>query len=251
MNINEISSIYINELKEYHRPSLQYELDLEERARRGDEQAKHELIELTLHYTAKVAATFVATYGPFLHHDSYMDLVQEGNLAVLTTLEKALQAAQPGNVRAYLCGTAKRIIRSYCVYKSGMIQIPRGNDKYIGKYHVESLDAPHGDTELTYQDVLAAVNKVEREIEKNADKKADASYKAQNMPLRESLGTLTEKQRYVVERYYGLDGAEPETLRAISRRQGVTLSTAAVHLQVAKKKLRKQLQQPLIEAQDR
>jgi RNA polymerase sigma factor (sigma-70 family) len=247
MNSNEIITVYFHSIasEEYHRSSHEYEyfVALEDRARRGEADAKQEMIKLTLRYISKVAATLFDAYGPYMH-DDYMDLVQEGNLVVVETLERALQTARKGGVIAYLCGTAKLRIRTYCMYKSGMINI-HGNRAEVGKHIVESLDAKIGGTELTYQDVVAAKS----EIEEDAGQKTAPFYQALYQPLREALDTLTEKQRYVVDRHYGLDGGEPETLLAISKRKGGASNAACRTLHFAKKKLRKKLEKALIEAE--
>ena len=63
--------------------------------------------------------------------------------------------------------------------------------------------------------------------------------------LQQAIDQLTARQRYVVERAFGLDGYGPEPLGDISRRLSTNPSAtlAGCHLQDALKRLRKTLQE--------
>lgn len=237
MENNLITSLYLNDLQSF--PSdlpLAKKEELEQLARQGDEQAKRELIESALRYVARVAAFYASAYGSFLRHDSYLDLIQEGNLALVTTFERAKKA---DSMSAYLRGTVKGVIRNYCLYKSGMIRIPNHPEQLANAPRCESLDAMIGDTELTYQDVVEAIST-------GGDEQIvpSATHTALYTPLHQALTSLTEKQREVVTRHYGFDGQEPESLYAISKRLGLPANGAWSRLQLALKKLRRCIEMP-------
>jgi len=237
MQSNLLTSLYLNDLKDFPSdlPLAQKEA-LEQLARQGDAQAKRELIESALRYVTRVAAFHASAYGPFLRHDSYLDLIQEGNLALVTTFERAMQA---DSMSAYLRGTVKGVIRNYCLYKSGMFRLTNHAEELAKAPRCESLDAMIGDTELTYQDVVATLSDIEDEQDTPS-----SSYTALYTPLHQALASLTEKQREVVTRHYGFDGQEPESLYAISKRLGIPANGAWNRLQLALKKLRRCIELP-------
>ncbi len=236
MDNNFLSSLYFNDLQGFPDLPMSRKLELEHLARQGDEQAKRELIESALRYVAHVAAFYASAYGPFLRHDSYLDLVQEGNLALVEAFERALKAK---SISGYLRGTAKIVIRRYCLYRSGLFRVPT-HPEWIARAHsIESLDAMIGDTELKYSDVMAILSDIEED-----EQSTSHTYQALYDPLRQLLASsLTEKQREVVVRYYGFDGQEPETLYAISKRLGIASNAAWKRLQLVLKKLHRALEE--------
>lgn len=232
MDTNSLTQLYLHDLQAYPDLPIARKQELEELARQGDEQAKRELIESALRYTVRIAAFYAKAYGYLLKHDSFLDLVQEGNLALVRVFDKALTTE---SASAYIRGTVKVVIRQYCLYHSGMIRIP-AHQAWIAKApRIESMDAMIRDTELTYHDVLAAFSDIKDERSTSA-----TSYQALYGPLHQALDTLPPRQREVVIRHFGLDGQEPETLYAISKRWGLkSNNTAWDYLKIAIKKLRK------------
>ncbi len=71
---------------------------------------------------------------------------------------------------------------------------------------VGSLDAPYGESDACYTDVLPALTP-EPELEQ-------PNYEV----LYQAINALTEKQRYVIMCHLGLDGNAPESLGTISHR---------------------------------
>ncbi len=241
----DAGTLYMRDTEQYTDLPMSRKQELEQLARQGDEQAKQEIIESALRYIARVASFYYSAYGHFLSHDSYLDLVQIGNLAMLEAFELALHQAD--SINAYVRGTAKRLIRQYCLYRSGMITTPRNKNWILKAPRVESLDAVIVGTDLTYHDVVAALTKIEEEDEQDT---ASPSHKALDDRLHESVAALTEKQREVVVRHYGLDGKIPEPLHAISMRLGLNKSGAFARLKLALTKLRLELKDALGDLSD-
>lgn len=63
-------------------------------------------------------------------------------------------------------------------------------------------------------------------------------------PLGEALSTLTEKQRFVIERRYGLNGSSEHGLEEIAEAMGVHFTTVAEHEQAAIKRMREAFVDP-------
>lgn len=188
---------YRSEVLRLPRLTQSQERDLVSRARSGDELAKGALIESCLQYIASVAWG----YACYLRHDDYLDLVGVGNLAIVECVEKALAVNNPA---AYLRGVAKLAMKLYCFKHAGLItRGPRRDRVQVG-----SLDAPYGDSDACYADVLPAPTP-ESEMEQE-----QPNYEM----LYQAINALTEKQRYVILRHLGLDGNASELLGTISHR---------------------------------
>ncbi len=165
------------------------------RARNGDTQAKAALIHSCLGYVASVAYRHVC----YMQHDDYLDLVSIGNLAIVECFEKALTVDKPV---AYLLGVAKLAVRAYCCKHSGLITHQRGQP-YVW---VDSLDAPLGNGQGCLAEMLSTPTQEPQQEPGDFD------------TLYQAISGLTPKQRYVIQRYFGLDGDAPEPIAAISRR---------------------------------
>ncbi len=186
---------YRSEVLQLPRLTRSQEAELVCRAQQGDKQAKDELIQSCLRYVSLIASRYVC----YVQHEEYLDLVSIGNLAVVECLEKALTVANPV---AYLYGVARLAIKSYCYKHSQLITQVRGKPMVW----VDSLEAPIGNSQQCLADRLSAP--VPEAQQQPADFTA----------LYEAISTLTAKQRYVVLRYFGLDGDAPESMAALSQR---------------------------------
>ena len=186
---------YRSEVLRLPRLTQSQECDLVSRARAGDELAKGALIESCLQYVASIAWR----YARYLRHDDYLDLVGVGNLAIVECVEKALAVNNPA---AYLRGVAKLAMKLYCFKHAGLItRGPRQDRVQVG-----SLDAPYGESDACYADVLPAPTPESEQEQPNYEM------------LYQAINSLTEKQRYVILRHLGLDGNASESLGTISYR---------------------------------
>ena len=190
---------YRSEVLRLPRLTRSEEEELVCRARLGDRQAKEELLQSCLRYVASVAYRYVC----YLQHDDYLDLVSVGNVAIVECFEKALTVENPV---AYLHGVAKIAVKAYCFKHSGLITHQCGQPFM----QVDSLDAPIGNSQGCLANRLTAP---EQEPQREP---------ADFAKLYRAISALTPKQRYVILRYFGLDGDAPEPLAAISRRLSTT-----------------------------
>jgi len=186
---------YRSEVLRLPRLTRSEECELVRLARSGDEQAKETLLQSCLRYVASVAYRYTC----YAQHDEYLDLVSVGNLAIVECLEKALTVDNPV---AYLLGVAKLAVKAYCCKHSGLITHQRGQP-FVW---VDSLDAPLGNGQGCLAEMLSA-----------------PTHEPQQEPgdfasLYQAISALTPKQRYVIQRYFGLDGNAPEPIAVISRR---------------------------------
>lgn len=195
--------------------------ELIERARAGDQEARELLICSCLSFVFYRAWR----YKDELRHDDPMDLVSVGNLAMLEVLDKALYADNPIK---YLISYGAYAIAHYVYHDSPMIK----RDKHRNIVTpVASLDAELGQTDLTYNDVLGMIDEVNLLSDSDDKNYAD---------LYQALDRLTEKQRYVVMKHFGL-GDAPAPLAEVGRQMAIKPESAWKHWRAARKRLKKLL----------
>ena len=135
---------YRREIVEHQRLSHAEEWVLVDRARAGDDLAKHEIVQSCLWYVSRTAQKYSD-----LPHDDLLDLIGVGNLALVEHVDRALGKTNPF---AYLMKVAASEIKHYVGYRSYLI--PRNDDHYPA-IHVLSLDAPVNEGGTTLMNLLA------------------------------------------------------------------------------------------------
>jgi DNA-directed RNA polymerase specialized sigma24 family protein len=178
-----------------------------ERARAGDADARHALIESLLVYVRWRAGKYAVcwrTEGRY--RMEYLDLVQVGSVVLLEALDKAL--VHPCPVGYLMKAIAGGMVR-YCLQYGTLIKTLQGpQGKFLPLLEVESYDLPaegelgadgHSVGELI--EVPAETTQPERDY----------------TGLYAAVDELTERQREVIEQHYGL-GCAPEDLFVISCR---------------------------------
>ena len=191
-----------------------------ERAREGDQEARELLILSCLSFVFYRGWK----YKDDIRHDDPMDLVSIGNLAMVEVLDKALDADNPIK---FLISQAAYAIQHYVFHLSPMIR----RDKHRNEVTpVTSLDAELGNSDLTYHQLLGVLDPVEEE------ETDDLLWG----PLYQAIDKLTQKQRNVVKRHFGLDCA-PESFGDIGRSMSINPESAWKLWKLAQKRLIKLL----------
>jgi DNA-directed RNA polymerase specialized sigma subunit len=193
----DITEQYFRDIAEYSylvRLPKDLEIDLAERASNGDADARELIILSGLAYVVKVASKYFHTLAT--HHDEFLDIVSVGHLELVEMIDIALTKQNPFS---YLNMRAKFAIRDHCYYSSDIIARPEGMERK----KVVSLDVLQSkfdfDPPIPEETALPDVN--------------DVNYEA----LYEAIGELTERQREVLIRHYGLFGQPEEQLPDINR----------------------------------
>lgn len=198
-------SQYMRELRQQSWVSPDTEASIVALARSGDQASKHQLIEGRLPYIMHVAMR----YHVYAEHEDVMDIAGVANLAVTAQIDKALTMRNPV---AYLCGIAKREIRSYCFYHSRLIPIKDHHMSAAEAPSVISLDAQRKDVQDRYLSVPASANTPE----------PASSYSEQ---FHQALDQLPAGERQVVARHHGLHDGTYEEFTDIAQSLTVTRPT--------------------------
>jgi RNA polymerase nonessential primary-like sigma factor len=244
---SDLARLYLHEIGA--KPLLQAE---EERAvarasASGDFAARQTMIERNLRLVVNIAKHYLNRGLPLL------DLVEEGNLGLIHAIEKfdpergfrfstyatwwirqAVERAIMNQSRTIRLPVhvvkdlnvilrARRHLEAHSEKPAGAEDIAHLCGKEVEEVrrmlllseHTASLDAPLDiDPELSVGDSIAADNGPAPDL-------LLAAHEAEAL-VREWLGKLTERQRRVIERRFGLDGADIATLEALAEELGLT-----------------------------
>ena len=226
-DFNRITKTYIHSLsdKKYRPLDSDTERDLIERLNKGDEKAKHQLIEAHLRLVVNIASRY-RNKGVDM-----ADLIQEGNLGLYEALNRF-----DGNRNIRFCVYAKWWISKYVMTAISENNVNVNNDIIInnindGQARTEDGDGFHDDSR-------------EDEEEGREDcVEDDSEGKRCSMEVIENLlSSLDERMRFIIEAFYGLNnkkqmtmieigdvlGLSPERIRQLKNKGMVILRTSAL-----------------------
>ena len=82
LNSLDLSESYWRDIQHFQPLSRQREIELVHRARAGDEQAMHQMVEANLRFVVRIARGY---HGRGL---SFMELISEGNLGLMEAVQR-------------------------------------------------------------------------------------------------------------------------------------------------------------------
>ena len=257
-----------------HLPTLdrEEEQELIKKAQKGDREAVEKLLYANLRYVVAIAKKYKDRGVPLA------DLINEGNMGLL----KAIKRFDPKrNVRfmSYAIWWVKQAILNAISNQAKDIRIShsaRTRAKELLDIG-ESLSHEMG-TLSTVQDIAREVSLPEREVTellshvqreislesltREEDSKShipeflvqDAlpspeqalKQEAMKKAVDDALKTLSPRERYIIKRFFGLDGDEPEPLSQVAKRLGISRERARQLKDRALKKLRERFGSTLL-----
>ncbi len=243
----DVTQQYLNEIGRYPLLTAREEQALARRVRQGDQAARQQMIERNLRLVVNIAKHYLNRGLPLL------DLIEEGNLGLMHALEK-FDPERGFRFSTYATWWIRQNIDRAIMNQSRTIRLPvhvtkelyaclraahklrakgclePGADDiaaFLGKPVEEvravlalnericSLDSP-----LDVDPALSIMDAVADDPEKepvNVLEAAETEASVQRL-----LGQLTERQRWVVERRFGLNGQSGTTLEKLANELGVT-----------------------------
>jgi RNA polymerase nonessential primary-like sigma factor len=243
----DATRMYLNEIGASTLLTAEEEVDLTRRAHKGDEEARRRMIVCNLRLVVKIARRYLNRGMPLL------DLIEEGNLGLLRAVEKfdpergfrfstyatwwirqTIERALMNQTRTIrlpvhivkevnICLRAARSLAQRLDHEPTVREIANETGKPMSEVrrllelseHSTSVDVPYGrETERPLLDTIEDVN--------GHDPEESLLEGDIRNHVEEWLGQLTDKQRIVIERRFGLHGYEVSTLEEVARDLGVT-----------------------------
>lgn len=275
--LDDITQLYLNEIGASPLLTATEEVDLARRTLAGDFAARQRMIESNLRLVVSIAKHYVNRGVPL------DDLIEEGNLGLIHALEKfdpergfrfstyatwwirqniersVMNQARTIRLPVHVVKELNLILRTLRQLETGAGRPGAGSAEevaqLIGKPVAEvraillasertaSLDAPLDiDPDLTVADAIAA--------ESEGEPDSQAVSKEIELHVAEWVGQLSERQRQVIERRYGLNGFDACTLEDLASDLGLTRERVRQIQLDALKNLRKRLSRDRIAKND-
>ncbi|MDR1888499.1 MAG: RNA polymerase sigma factor RpoS [Zoogloeaceae bacterium] len=237
----DVTQLYLNQIGGKPLLSHDEELECARKACAGDFEARQKMIEHNLRLVVNIAKHYLNRGIPLL------DLVEEGNLGLIHALEK-FDPERGFRFSTYATWWIRQFIERGIMNQSRTIRLPVHVLKEINIVlrAMRRLE-PEASRERTIEQVAALLNKPAKEVRRilhlneriaslDAPLEVDPAHSAVdfivdesgadpesllqsheiNQRVKEWLGQLSERQRQIVERRYGLNGHEISTLDHIA-----------------------------------
>lgn len=268
--------VYLREISKTELLSVQEEIDLAAKIKRGDRKARSHMIQANLRLVVKIAQDY-SNYGLPL-----ADLISEGNIGLMKAVER-FDPEKGGKLSTYAAWWIKQSIKRALANQSKTIRLPVHMVDKIAKlrritsmlteaYGREpsdeelseetgipmkklsllkrasqrptSLDAPVGEDDTSsYAEVIGddrAVNPFDALSDKNMHGELD-----------DLLEVLDDRESKIIDARFGLNGKTPMTLEEVGREFGVTRERIRQLQNIALDKMRRSLrkkEKPIPEA---
>jgi RNA polymerase primary sigma factor len=194
--VNDFSTsvvTYYKELAKYEPISKDEEIELIKKAKNGDNDAKNKILESNLRFVFNIANKFKGRGVPL------MDLISEGNLGMMA----AIQKFNPEKNNKFI---------TYAVWwiKEYMKNSINENKKYQVYEYVSYEDAPENEK----------ISDAEPKIDESQEEEINSDHNKEI--IGQLLNKLSDRERFVVENYYGLNGKAEMNLEEIGNKMGLT-----------------------------
>lgn len=259
--------IYLREIGKTPLLTREEEVELADRIKVGDKEARAHMIKANLRLVVKIAQDY-ANYGLPL-----LDLISEGNIGLMKAVER-FDPNKGGKLSTYAAWWIKQSIKRALANQSKTIRLPVHMVDKISKMrrvamvlseelgreptdeelaeeigidraklsHLKaaalrpaSLDAPISDDDTTEFGEIIGDEKAQTPLEL-------LSHKNMHMQLDDLLEVLDERERKIIDARFGLAGQKPKTLEEVGQEFGVTRERIRQLQNIALKKLRRALQ---------
>ena len=258
--------LYLRQISQYPLLTPQREIELAAKIKKGNKEAKAEMIRANLRLVVKIARDYANLGLPIL------DLISEGNIGLVKAVER-FDPSKGGKLSTYGSWWIKQSIKRALANQGKTIRLPvhlvdkiakirrvgaslsdelgrEATDDEIAEevgmnaskvtqlkqaaIRPASLDAPVGEEDSTEFGELvgdvAAVDPFESLSDKNIQ-----------VEVGELLGQLDDREKKIINARFGLDGSDPITLEEVGDKFGVTRERIRQLQNIALDKLRKAL----------
>jgi len=259
--------LYLREIGKVPLLTVQEEIDLAAKIKKGDKKAREHMIKANLRLVVKIARDYEGIGLPLL------DLISEGNIGLMKAVER-FDPAKGGKLSTYGSWWIKQSIKRALANQSKTIRLPVHLVDKISKMRrvalrlQEELGREPSDEELggelgitaarVSQMRLAAIRPASLDApigdddsnnfsEIVQDENATSPYenleeKTVTKMLREMVHTLDPREETILRFRFGLDGGSEKTLEEVGQKFGVTRERVRQIQNIALKKLRRMIE---------
>lgn len=231
--VNDFSTTvktYYDELKRYKPITRSKERELLIKAKAGDLKAQNEILEANLRFVFNIASRYKGNGAPI------SDLISEGNLGLVKAIQK-FDIDKNVKFISYAVWWVRSSMQEFIKRRQCSLNIEKDEDSLNGLVSSNGIKDEEDEDVYKMEVVLSDEEDEEkRELQKNQRKIVD-----------KLLSKLSERERYIVEEYYGINGKE-KNLEEIGKVLGLTKERVRQLKLSAMKKLRSEIL--LIEAAD-
>lgn len=244
----EVFKIYLNEISRYPVLTREEEVDLAKGIEQADNAAKEMMIKCNLRLVVSIAKKYIN------RGMSLVDLVEEGNIGLLKAVEK-FDYTKGFKFSTYATWWIRQAIERAIINQCRMVRIPVHMSENISKVlKIQSelqqklgrepstleistaakmplsalkkvFDAIKQDTSLDMAvggDESSTLHEFITDDEKYLDPYVKIETENKKDNIFKWLGFLSDNEREIIIRRYGLNGNDPETLEAIGADLGIT-----------------------------
>ena len=258
--------LYLREISKTPLLTPEQEVELAGKIKRGDKDARTQMINANLRLVVKIAQDY-SGYGLPLS-----DLISEGNIGLMKAVER-FDPEKGGKLSTYAAWWIKQSIKRALANQSKTIRLPVHMVDKIAKMRristmlaevlgreptdeelaeevglprrklamlkqasqrPTSLDAPVNEGEATQYGEIIGDDRAENPLDALADKNLHGE-------LDDLLDILDQRERRIIDERFGLNGKKPMTLEEVGREFGVTRERIRQLQNVALTKMRKAL----------
>ena len=214
--MNSLLNSYFRDISKYRPLTSEQEIALAEQVRKGDEQARQQLIHANLLLVVNIARCY-QRYGAEI-----MDLIQEGNIGLM----HAVDIFDP---------TQGTRFTTYAVYKIHK-QIQRFLNKNDDRMISLDINVDNGDENLRLSDTIEDKDNtmMEQQVEDIQTRMEQEEVKEQ---LQEKLKTLSSHELQVLRLLYGLDGYPEMSYEEVAQHMGIRADSVRRIKMRAKRKI--------------
>jgi len=261
-------TIYLNQAAEVPLLTVEQEIELAARIRRGDEEAREHMIRANLRLVVKIARDYEYLGLPLL------DLISEGNIGLMKAVEK-FDPSKGGKLSTYAAWWIKQSIKRAIANQSKTIRLPVHLVDKISRmrrasFELRELLGREPSEEELAEELGVPVRKVKlwtrasmqpasldeplsADSERNLGETIPDSLESNPGTTLENKGllailtqilpTLEKRELSILRERFGLDGAAARTLDEIGVRFGVTRERIRQLQNAALDKLRQRLEE--------
>ncbi len=265
---NSAIKLYLNEIAKTPLLTVQEEIELAARIKKGDEEAEQHMIKANLRLVVKIARDYDNLGLPLL------DLIDEGNMGLMKAVTR-FDPAKGGKLSTYGSWWIKQSIKRALANQSKTIRLPVhlvdkiSKMRRVAMHMQEELGREPTDEELAEEMHMTAARVVQLRtaairpasldapVGDTADSDTlsdlvedghahtpyeDLEEKTVNSMLRQLLDTLSHREAEILKFRFGLDGGDVRTLEDVGTKFGVTRERVRQVQNVALDRMRRMIE---------